>query len=132
MSAIYTYGEYGEGFELGERVFSIDGTVLKIERVPSIKENTFEAMDLKTGEYSAWWDRNKFRRIIASRQNIFRDPITGRLNKIFLRHCAVYKLLKIKKIDKSRAVNLLLCGKNIRQATVEIMIESITNECHTI
>lgn len=46
--------------------------------------------------------------------NLFRCTTDGSLDKQYLRTCAVYKLLKQGRIDKTRAVELLTVSKPIR------------------
>lgn len=54
--------------------------------------------------------------------NIFRCPLDKSLDKDYLRVCAVYKLLKIKRINKERAIELL--PKNSEpKALVEMWLE---------
>lgn len=39
--------------------------------------------------------------------NLFRTKLDGSLDREYLRICAVYKLLKLRRIDKPRAIELL-------------------------
>jgi hypothetical protein len=52
--------------------------------------------------------------------NLFRCTPDGRLDREYLRTCAVYKLLKRGCVNKTRAVELLKCPKPL--ATVEIWL----------
>ncbi len=40
-------------------------------------------------------------------RNMFRNVMTGKLNKEYLRICAVYKLLKSQRVGRARACELL-------------------------
>ena len=50
--------------------------------------------------------------------NAFRDRLTGKLDKPFLRHCAVRRLFERGRITAERAAELLLCKPTIRRAVV--------------
>jgi hypothetical protein len=52
------------------------------------------------------------------RRNAFRNPITGKLDREYLRTCAIYRLLKHRKITKAQA---LAIAPRLR-ATIEIWL----------
>lgn len=53
-------------------------------------------------------------------RNAFRCTPDGSLDRVYLRHCAVYRLLKQGRIGAARAADLLLCSPRIRVAVVEM------------
>lgn len=65
------------------------------------------------------YHRSRDGRVVRTiRRNVFRDPRTGKLDRVYLRTCAVYRLLKHGRIDKARALEI---APHLR-ATIEIWL----------
>ncbi len=54
--------------------------------------------------------------------NAFRCTPDRSLDKVYLRTCAVYRMLKLRRIDRQRAVDLLLCPPKTRTGLVELWL----------
>ena len=54
--------------------------------------------------------------------NLFRCTPDKSLDREYLRTCAVYKLLKTGRVNKQRAIDLLICHPKIRKGVVEMWL----------
>lgn len=125
MGVAYTYYDYADKFEVGDVVHSKEGykaKVLNLIPYPDgfCTEGNFEGLCLNNGRAYTQLPKIKFRKVKSSHYNIFRESISGKLNKEYLRYCATRKLFEAGTISRGRAFDLLLCKANIRNSVLDM------------